>query len=120
MLQFNGVVTDVLMHSRHSIKWPCEKSRRRSSANGASGGTDWWHLWSYSAGSEGALQGGLKLATFRYPTVYRNESVKDTYFGVDVDDPYRWLEAPEPSITADCKAQRRSKALDSVSREKKR
>lgn len=55
-----------------------------------------------STGIDGALQGGLSLSPASYPAIYRNDSVKDNYFGVDVYDPYRWLESASASAIDAC------------------
>lgn len=52
-----------------------------------------------ASGSAGALQGGLSFNSAKYPFVYRNETIKDTIFGVDLPDPYRWLEEKNSSAT---------------------
>lgn len=55
-------------------------------------------------GSAGAVRGGLSFNPAKYPFVYRNETIKDVLFGVEVPDPYRWLEDGNSSATKACKA----------------
>ncbi|BDA44458.1 Prolyl endopeptidase [Coccomyxa sp. Obi] len=57
------------------------------------------HAQLLGSGSAGALQGGLSFNSAKYPFVYRNETSKDTIFGVDIPDPYRWLEDKNSSAT---------------------
>ncbi|CAL8470389.1 g9931 [Coccomyxa elongata] len=51
------------------------------------------------SGSAGAGRGGLSFNSAKYPFVYRDETIKDTLFGVEVPDPYRWLEDGNSSAT---------------------
>ncbi|KAL1139447.1 hypothetical protein AAG570_006431 [Ranatra chinensis] len=37
--------------------------------------------------------------TFDYPAVRRDETIKETHYGVEVCDPYRWLEDPDSEET---------------------
>ncbi|XP_063928517.1 prolyl endopeptidase isoform X2 [Zophobas morio] len=37
--------------------------------------------------------------SFKYPEARRDETVKDSYFGTEITDPYRWLEDPDAQET---------------------
>lgn len=43
----------------------------------------------------------LTVAAIKYPEVRRDESILDTYYGVQVKDPYRWLEDPHSQEVED-------------------
>ena len=56
----------------------------------------------FSHTGAGAVRGGLSFNSAKYPFVYRDETIRDTLFGVEVPDPYRWLENGNSSATKAC------------------